>query len=698
MRGLDLRASTLLAAAAALLLSGLSACGEDAPASGDDGGTIIGDTGDDTGFDLVDPDAGDEPDESAGDVASDGADAALDGDTGAPDLTEDQSGDPDVGAPDLVVDMDIPEQWCRNDEDCVDSLACTVGRCAENHFCEWTVAAGQCLVNGVCYGAGTTSPLDPCEVCTPTTDQLAFSPKLEGAACDDADLCTLSTTCQAGECVGIEVTCDDGDECTRNLCDPAVGCTFPPAPDGLECDDGSLCTSDTICLGGICRGTELDCADGDPCTDDVCDPETGCENPYNTAPCEDGDLCTVGDACSEGECLAGGPRNCEDGNICTFDLCLPATGCYNLVNESPCCVGTVSFCDDSNPCTNDLCDPSSGACDVEYNSALCNDDDYCTLEDSCSEGECTGTPRDCDDGNPCTVDSCSSGARTCVHRPLDGAPCDDGIACTTEVCDSGACVIDASECTCVPVLSTNALKAISLQIGNGGHPGEGLDLDGDPSTCTPRTNCSGGINNALGILASFANEELVGALAAGDVILLVELRNFTLNPVEFALHTGELAPSNPDCDIQADRCDYLIESGGLDSECNRVISLPGTRSGNRIFAGGPGTIFPFEVPLGDDTLTIVLNEVRFEGTLVEEAGSLVSMSGVLGGAVRRATLLAALESLDPESLPIDPADIANILNILVVDDIDTDGNGTPDAASIGIKLSGIRANLVGVEE
>src|SRR5258708_5908686 len=46
----------------------------------------------------------------------------------------------------------------------------------------------------------------------------------------------------------------------------------------------------------------------------------------------------------------------------------------------------------------------------------------------------------CDDGNPCTVDSCVRGTG-CVHTPADGAACDDGDACTqTDTCQAGACV------------------------------------------------------------------------------------------------------------------------------------------------------------------------------------------------------------------------------------------------------------------
>lgn len=49
--------------------------------------------------------------------------------------------------------------------------------------------------------------------------------------------------------------------------------------------------------------------------------------------------------------------------------------------------------------------------------------------------KCVGS---CDDGNPCTSDSCKDGS--CVHTPADGGGCaDDGNTCTNDVCKGGSC-------------------------------------------------------------------------------------------------------------------------------------------------------------------------------------------------------------------------------------------------------------------
>src|SRR5688572_11889136 len=84
--------------------------------------------------------------------------------------------------------------------------------------------------------------------------------------------------------------------------------------------------------------------------------------------------------------------------------------------------------------------------------ASCNDGLPCTM-DSCDvlAGTCSSVAG-CNDGNPCTSDVC--GATGCVYTPLTGTPCADGDLCTaSESCSAGTCVgqpvvcDDANECT-----------------------------------------------------------------------------------------------------------------------------------------------------------------------------------------------------------------------------------------------------------
>jgi len=163
---------------------------------------------------------------------------------------------------------------------------------------------------------------------------------------------------------------------------------------------------------------------------------------------------TLGTPCDN---QAADPRTqCDDGNGCTHDTCDWASICSHTFRVGPCndgdacthgdaCVGGqclpgfATDCEDGNPCTDDSCDPAAG-CRHADNVAPCNDNDACTTDDTCAGGRCAGgPPLDCEDGNPCTGDGCKPEGG-CVHTNVV-APCDDENACTTaDKCVGGRCV------------------------------------------------------------------------------------------------------------------------------------------------------------------------------------------------------------------------------------------------------------------
>src|SRR5215831_19476588 len=90
---------------------------------------------------------------------------------------------------------------------------------------------------------------------------------------------------------------------------------------------------------------------------------------------------------------------------------------------APTGVGAVSCtqnsdCDDGNPCTTDSCN-GSATCVFVANSNPCDDGDPCTENDVCANSACGGFPVNCDDGNACTDDTCDSAGNAflCVHTP-----------------------------------------------------------------------------------------------------------------------------------------------------------------------------------------------------------------------------------------------------------------------------------------
>ncbi len=106
----------------------------------------------------------------------------------------------------------------------------------------------------------------------------------------------------------------------------------------------------------------------------------------------------------------------------------PANG-----TSASCCSATCGLqCDDGNPCTDDTCSSLGGSfvCGFTNNTAPCEDGNPCTILDQCAGGQCqSGIPNPCDDFNPCTDDFCST-VMGCFVIP-NNAPCDDFNPCTS---------------------------------------------------------------------------------------------------------------------------------------------------------------------------------------------------------------------------------------------------------------------------
>jgi len=623
------------------------------------------------------------------------------------------------------------------------ALAANGTACGEDDPClgSGVCEDGQCTGGGVSCDDGNPCTDDSCVVGVGCTHASNHDP------CEDGDPCTLGDQCRDGACVTgyLSMDCYDGNPCTLDSCTPE-GCENRPAS-GL-CEDGDLCTEGDHCEGGECiPGPPLVCDDGNdcttdwceswygcrhglvenpcciggvhvcndfnPCTSDDCDPQTGaCSHTPITGPCNDGNRCTGPDTCTEGGKCVGPPLSCDDHNPCTSDSCDPAKGCVYQPLVGPCddgsacttgdqcvagqCKGQAVSCDDHNPCTKDTCDPASG-CRNEPFTGPCNDGNACTTNDVCAGGACAGVPVDCSDANPCTADSCHP-AMGCQHVPVAGA-CDDHNDCTVnDHCENGQCVGTAQGLCCTPEFSAPVNKVTALALGDSGRPGQALNVDGKP-TCSPTDNCEAGLDNSLAPFAGLANQPLQDAVDKGDVILLFEHRGFNLtgNPYTLAFWQGK--PVDPGCDIQHQSCAYWVPGDLLDPDCEPLLGFHNAKvSGTKLTAGGVGTNYPFTIPIAPGVnLDVRLANAMVEATLTLQGGKPVAMTGLLAGAVPKADMIAAVQAVPEDQLPISKDLVLQMLNLLIVNDIDTDADGNLDAASIGIRFSAIAGTIAGVK-
>jgi hypothetical protein len=109
---------------------------------------------------------------------------------------------------------------------------------------------------------------------------------------------------------------------------------------------------------------------------------------------------------------------------------------------------------------------------------------YCTVNDACTQGQCTGKPRQCPStSDPCKVAGCDEATNQCETAAPDGTQCDDNSACTSnDKCSNG---------TCAGTLADLALNATASSSPGGGPPTYGADKLND-GTCTSQwiTNSS----------------------------------------------------------------------------------------------------------------------------------------------------------------------------------------------------------------
>ncbi len=291
------------------------------------------------------------------------------------------------------------------------------------------------------------------------------------ADCEDAIACTIDR-CIAGICeqVTLDELCDNGQYCDGvEYCATVTGCMpgTPPCSGGCnettdqcagcitddDCRDGLYCTGVESCVGGACvAGTP-------PCASGFClEPHDTCGYCYGSDDCDDDLFCN-------------GPEICYYG------------ACWSL---DPPCAG--------------LCDEDINSCVTCLSDADCDDGVFCNGAEMCDAGTCqAGTPPDCSDAHPCTVDSCSEALAACVNTPSD-ISCDNGAFCDGhETCDPlFGCVPGTAPCptqcsepldTCVEC-TTDAECSDDLFCNGAEQCQNGLCVAGVAPTCNDGVACT----------------------------------------------------------------------------------------------------------------------------------------------------------------------------------------------------------------
>lgn len=504
--------------------------------------------------------------------------------------------------------------------------------------------------------------------CNTVTHTCVVTTYPNGRVCDDGDYCTNLDACDGGVCVGEDqCECRDDADCT---------------------DDADLCNGTPFCDTGVfphvCSvepDSEVTCPEDPelaPCQSLQCVPETGvcAALPAGEGEsCEDDDPCSETSECVAGECVGTAEKSCDDGNACTFDICNP----FTEIGE---CEHLPPDCSDADLCTSDSCDPATGLC----------------LNDA----------KTCDDGNECTADSCDTETGACVFEP-QALPCSDGIECTTgDHCDAGRCVFDTNSCSCTPAFGAELLLVSLLSVETTGHEGDGLDVDGDATTCAPVSACSDGVDNALGPLASLGIPHAQAAIDEYDALIFLEGRSIQLDgdPFVLAALQGSLGPCG---DLT---CPYELLASAFRADCSPELAFAdatlehGTVDvPNGLTAGGATGLLYIDLPIGAlGSLTLRLQAARVDATAVVEEfvvegftlHRLSSLTGTIAGGVAVDDLIASIDAAPDERLPLSKTLLTSFVLAELQPDLDLDGDGIDESLSVGVHFETTTATVSGV--
>jgi len=325
---------------------------------------------------------------------------------------------------------------------CVPDLECGPNSCSGNGTCDDSLGMVSCdcdegFATPNCLNCDATTGYHPNGAGGCTTDPCLPNPCSESnrsvcsssgtnyeCACDpgyhpEGPDCVIDQECVPSSC-NAKGTCDDASGqivCTCEVGYQGTTCADCDAAAGYHPDGSGGCTNDP-CLPNPCTGAN----------------KTSCQSSGSNYVCQ----CDIG-------YHPDGIGGCTN-DPCLPDLCAAQNLACRVVGNSPECY--TPDCDDQNPCTTDTL--VNGVCQhtALANGSACSTG-VCTVGQTCQAGQCAGgAPRNCDDQNPCTNDSCSAAAGGCVNTPNDTIVPSDGVACTIDACVNGIASHTPSNSAC----------------------------------------------------------------------------------------------------------------------------------------------------------------------------------------------------------------------------------------------------------
>jgi hypothetical protein len=369
-----------------------------------------------------------------------------------------------------------------------------------------------------------------------------------------ADGCLINTDCNTPLVCAFR-KCHNACTSSRDCPDPHERCVASDRPFDVcqlaserDCSLNSQCPAGEVCgVDGQCRdqcASARDCIDPQQCVDKTCaepteltDAGTFAEQPDATLPgtpctynsdCKDPLICRIGTCLYE--CITA--RDCAVPFDCIAHRCAPA-GSGDGSTDGIADTGKDTL---GTPCVDD---------------AICQDGVRCNGAERCLRGACVPPLRAlCDDGDPCTLDTCTESSGACTHMTMSNIDQDGDHHAPTSAADGGTL------CTTIPADDCDDTNADVYP----GHAEKCDELD---------NNCNG-----------IVDEGNLWSLAPGAVNLSAVADAGALYP--YAIDNGafestalvKLADGTFDAVAAGDRTNGLLEAWNLSSSLSINRSLP----------------------------------------------------------------------------------------------------------------------------
>ena len=330
---------------------------------------------------------------------------------------------------DAVLDYGQAKDQGPPEPECAAGDGCFLDKCQDNPDCQ----AGWCVDH---MGESVCSKFCNEDCPAGWSCKMVASTALDVVYICVSNHATLCRPCNATlDCAG---TAGEEDVCVSYGSEGAFCGSKCGEESGQECPWGFSCKQ-AVTVEGLevqqCVADSGTC----PCTQKSVDLAlwTGCQLENEWGSCQGKRVCTK-----------GGLTDCNAADAVMEACNGEDDDCDGDVDEPPLFEGEYSnICDDDNGCTQDACKGADGCVHTEVTGGECMDMDPCTAGDHCDSGQCVGNPIVCDDGNPCTDDSCD-GLGGCVFTE-NTAECDDNDPCTVaDQCKAGACAGVSISCDC----------------------------------------------------------------------------------------------------------------------------------------------------------------------------------------------------------------------------------------------------------